>query len=133
VSFILLTFGVNQNIKIMLINFSHPAFKDENGKEVVFQLEGKMEVCPRCQGTGSHVREDIDDSRLVDMYHEDGDYEALDAYFKGSMDVICTQCNGRNVVPVPVLDEEMQKEIDEWNQAEWEYQREVAAERRMGA
>lgn len=116
------------------INFSHPAFTDaETGEEIVFQLEGKMEVCSRCQGTGSHVREDIDDSRLVDMYHEDGDMEALERYFAGSMDVTCTVCNGNNVVPVPVLDEEMQKEIDEWHQAEWEYQRECDAERRMGA
>lgn len=116
----------------MIVEFSHPAFK-KDGKEVVFQLEGKYEVCPRCQGTGSHVREDIDDSRLVDSYHEDGDYEALERYFAGSMDVTCTQCKGRNVVAVPVLDEEMQKRIDEYNQWEWEYRRECEAERRMGA
>ena len=116
------------------INFSHPAFTDaETGKEIVFQLEGKREVCPRCDGSGSHVRDDLDDSRMVDDMREDGDDEGLARYFGGAFDEVCTQCHGENVISVPVLDDEMQKEIDDWHQAEWEYQRECAAERRMGA
>ena len=117
----------------MKINFSHPAFTDENGKEIVFSLDGKMVVCPRCNGTGSLVRDDIDDSRLVDSYHEDGDMEGLERYFAGAFDVTCTQCKGKNVVAEPVLDDEMAKEINDWHQAEYEYQRECDAERRMGA
>jgi hypothetical protein len=115
------------------INFSHPAFTDEEGKEIVFQLEGKMVVCPRCDGSGSHVRDDLDDSRMVDDMREDGDDEGLERYFAGAFDEVCTQCHGENVIPSPVLDDEMQKEINEWHQAEWEYQRECDAERRMGA
>ena len=99
-------------------------------------VNGKMIVCPTCQGTGSHVRRDIDDSRLVDMYHEDGDYDGLERYFKGAFDEVCTQCKGKNVVldaNYESVPEWARNAIDDWNQAEWEYQREVAAERRMGA
>jgi hypothetical protein len=117
----------------MKINFSHPAFTDEDGKVIVFRLEGEMAVCPTCNGTGSHVRHDLDDSRMVDSMREDGDDEGLERYFNGAFDEVCTQCNGKNVVAEPVLDDEMAKEIDQWHQAEWEYRRECEAERRMGA
>ena len=117
--------------------FTHPALTEgENEEEVVFWLSGKMEVCQECGGTGSHVRRDIDDSAMVDSMREDGDDEGLEAYFGGAYDVRCTRCNGANVVLVPNMDEmdaEFLKRIQEWEQSEYEYQRECAAERRMGA
>ena len=117
--------------------FTHPALNDsETDEEQVFWLSGKMEVCPECGGTGSHVRRDIDDSAMVDSMREDGDDEGLEAYFGGAYDVRCTRCNGANVVFAPNMEELGEanlKAISDWHQAEWEYQRECAAERRMGA
>jgi hypothetical protein len=118
----------------MKINYTHPAFTDdETGEEKVFQLESKREVCPRCQGIGRHSREDIDDSYLVDIMIADGDEEGLEGYYNGNYDVICTVCNGQNVVDAPVFPEWMQKKLNEWYRWEAEYRRECDAERRMGA
>ena len=133
-SFILLIFGVNQNTKIMKKNYSHPAFTDsETGEQKVFQLECKKEVCSRCQGHGRHSREDIDDSYLVDIMIADGDEEGLENYYNGAYDVICTVCEGQNVVDAYVFPKWMQEKLNEWYRWEVEYAREVAAERRMGA
>ena len=118
----------------MKLKFSHPAFTDEDtGEEIVFQLEGKKEVCPRCQGIGRHSREDIDDSYLVDIMIADGDEEGLEGYRNGNYDVICTQCNGNNVVDVPNLTDEMQEKLNDWYQCESESRRIEAQERACGA
>jgi len=109
------------------IKFEHPAL------DKPIMVEGKFEVCPRCHGTGGHERDDIDCSALVDSMREDGDEEGLASYFNGGYDVLCTECNGRNVVFAPILPKKIAALIDEWHRCEREYAREVAAERRMGA
>mgnify|MGYP001086322777 CR=1 FL=1 len=123
---------------------SHPALAyvegHENDAEWVdgdtILVTGHMEVCPTCQGTGSHVRHDLDDSAMVDSMREDGDYEGLEAYFGGAFDEICTECDGKNVVLVPDWES-----IPEWARKAMKrfdddraYDRAVMeAERRMGA
>ena len=117
--------------------FTHPALDDsETGEERVFWLTGKMEVCPECGGTGSHVRRDIDDSRLVDAMMEDGDDEGLERYHQGAYDVRCTRCDGANVVLAPNMDElgaEKLEAIHEWHQAEQESWATAMQESRAGA
>ena len=99
-------------------------------------VTGKMEVCPSCGGTGSHVRRDIDDSKLVDMMREDGDYEGIEGYFAGDYDVTCETCRGANVVTSPDWDQVDPKLIaimSDWDQCARETQAEQDAERAMGA
>jgi len=106
---------------------------DETGTILV---PGHMVVCPACGGTGSHVRRDIDDSRLVDMMQEDGDLEGIEDYFNGAYDVQCQTCHGANVILEPYWDQVpdwAQKCIEDWNRSERESQEEQDAERAMGA
>jgi hypothetical protein len=121
---------------------SHPALAyvegHENDAEWVdddtILVEGEMVVCPTCQGTGSHVRHDLDDSAMVDSMREDGDEEGLEAYFNGAFDERCTECNGNNVVLAPRnVPEWAAKAMRRWDDQK-EYDRAIQeAERRMGA
>jgi RecJ-like exonuclease len=62
-------------------------------------LPAKFEVCPRCEGTGSHVNPAIDGNGLTrDDFDEDPDF--AEAYFAGDYDVRCEECKGRRVVTV---------------------------------
>jgi len=85
------------------LRFEHPALKycDEHDGTDFLMVDGKMEVCPECQGTGSHVRKDLDDSAMVDSMREDGDDEGLRRYFSGAFDEVCRVCGGDNVVLEP--------------------------------
>jgi len=118
----------------------HPALKyvenDEHDGDDRIYVSGQMEVCPRCEGTGVHDRQDIDTTKLVDDMREDCDYEGLENYFNGSYDVVCTRCKGKNVVFVPIA-EEIPKwasdAIESWDREEANSRAEAEAERRMGA
>jgi len=122
---------------------SHPALEyvegHENDAEWVdgdtILVTGRMGVCPMCEGTGYHVRHDLDDSALVDSMREDGDEEGLEAYFNGAYDEVCTECGGKNVVLVPDEDsipEWARKAMKRFND-DRDYDRAVMeAERRMG-
>lgn len=72
---------------------------DECGDEVQFNVPGKYEVCPRCDGVGKHdhpafsngfTREDMDD-----------DPDFAEEYKSGRYDVECSKCHGKRVVCVP--------------------------------
>jgi hypothetical protein len=109
------------------IRFEHEALDEP------IMVNGEYKVCPVCQGTGQHERRDIDCSRLIDNMREDGDDEGIEAYFSGAYDVNCTNCGGLRVVFEPVLPEWAAKKLEDWYRCEREYERECAAERRMGA
>jgi hypothetical protein len=111
----------------MKLKFEHPALDEP------IMVAGKNEVCPTCSGYGKHERRDIDTSLYVESMIEDGDDEGLERYYRGSCDIICTKCNGKNVVFVPILPDSVQEKIWEWEDAEREHRAEVAAERRAGA
>jgi hypothetical protein len=117
------------------VKFEHPAIKyhEIDGNMGFIMVDAKYAVCPRCGGEGHHERDDIDCSRIVDSYHEDGDYEALERYFEGAFDVLCTTCNGMRVVLDPILPEWIVKEIHEYNECMRQTRAEQEAERRMGA
>ena len=107
--------------------------------ELTVELPGKCIVCPRCNGSGSHVNPAIDGHGLSsEDFAEDPDFE--EAYFSGRYDVRCEECHGNNVIEI--VDEEACKRKLSWwkgmlrhireENARREYERESAYERRMG-
>lgn len=71
--------------------------EDDDGYE--HDLPTKFEICPTCDGRGTHVNPSIDAQGLTgEDFAEDLDFE--EAYFAGRYDVPCYECEGRNVVPV---------------------------------
>ena len=120
------------------LKFQHDALKyaEEHDGTDFLMVEGKMEVCPECQGTGSHVRHDLDDSAMVDSMREDGDDEGLRRYFSGAFDEVCRVCGGDNVVLEPNWDDVpvwAQKAIESWEASARLDAQITAQERRMGA
>lgn len=103
--------------------------EDANGVE--HQLPTRFELCPRCQGHGTHTNPAIDGHGISpEEFAEDPDFE--DAYFAGRYDVTCQDCNGLRVIEV--VDEERltQEQHTAWEshlEAEREYQRDYASER----
>lgn len=98
-------------------------------------LPVKLDVCPNCQGKGSHVNRNIDSHGITaEEFAEDPDFE--EAYFSGVYDVPCDECKGLRVVEVVNRDActpEILKEYDEQLQEDCDYQTQCAAELRMGA
>lgn len=100
---------------------------DETDKEVSF----KFEVCPTCNGRGSHVNPSIDCGGITQEDFNNDPSFASD-YMDGVYHVPCYQCKGKNVVPVCNDSkyvnylQELQEELDEMEEI-------YAAERRMGA
>ena len=119
------------------LKFTHPALDDqETGEQKIYWLEGIMVVCPECGGTGSHVRRDLDDSKLVEMLDADGDYEGLERYYAGAYDERCRGCDGKNVQLVPnedALSAEDHERIQSWYESEQESRQIEMQERRAGA
>jgi hypothetical protein len=116
--------------------YTHPALTDENDKPVYLLVPVRKAVCPRCGGHGTHERQDIDMSRVVDSMNEDGDVDGLESYYKGKFDVICTECHGNNVVDE--IDQEYMesnypeecKQIREYERDAYEDRKYAEAERR---
>ena len=72
-------------------------YEATSGVEFNFKLPTKFEVCPRCEGRGSHVNPSIDGHGLTaEDFRDDPDFR--DAYFAGVYDVTCEGCNGLRVV-----------------------------------
>jgi len=99
----------------------------------------KFEVCPLCHGTGKHVSPNVDSHGICsDEWSEMGP-EGQEDYMSGAYDVVCYECSGRNVVPVPQDEANLTKAqrkllklIDDRQQADADYASECAEERRMG-
>lgn len=124
-----------KNFKLQHQAFKYVEHPDHDGSDHIW-VSGKMEVCPQCCGTGSHVRKDLDDSAMVDSMREDGDDEGLAAYFNGAFDERCTLCNGKNVVLQANEDsipEWAQNAMSEWAESESESRAIEMQESRMGA
>jgi hypothetical protein len=100
------------------------------------EFPAKYEVCDRCQGEGRHTNPSIDGngitgSEMQEILADDPDF--LEDYMGGKYDVTCHVCHGNRVVLV--VDEEsctpeQLSEYLEREKEEYEYQMEVAAERR---
>jgi hypothetical protein len=109
---------------------------DESGGKRFYVLPSKNEVCGRCRGTGVHNHPAF--SNGFSRNDEFVDEDFLEDYWSGVHDVVCEDCNGWNVVPVP--DEERFTDLDrrvselweQYLQSEADYRKECAQERRMG-
>jgi hypothetical protein len=94
----------------------------------------RYDVCPTCDGRGSHVNPSVDcDGLTAEDFAEDPDLAEM--YMDGVYDVTCYGCNGRNVVPVideDRCDPEIMALVNARLTDEAAYRREAEAERRMG-
>ena len=80
---------------------------EETGDEVEHELPARMEVCPRCDGHGTHLNPSIGEHAYTrEEFDETFDDEDREEYFRrgGKYDVQCLSCRGKNVVAV--VDEE---------------------------
>lgn len=84
------------------------------------QLPGKMEVCPRCEGKGSHVNPAVDGNGLTrEDFDEDPDF--AEDYFGGVFDICCEECKGMRVVCVPDIFDHEDRVLPEFKDI-WEYE-----------
>ncbi len=92
-------------------------------------------VCPACQGEGRYVNPSIDSEGISAEEWSEWTPDSREAYLSGGYDVACQECNGNNVVQRlrPDAPPNLLHSWEWWEQDEWNYQAEVAAERRMGA
>jgi hypothetical protein len=92
----------------MKIQFYHECFEyNENFislNSTSISLDAERIVCPTCNGNGHHFRTDLDENDMVNSFNEDGDNDGFEAYLNGSFDQKCTECEGRNIVDVPLWD-----------------------------
>jgi hypothetical protein len=71
-----------------------------NDAAVEVSLPAKFEVCPRCEGTGSHTNPSIDGNGITASEMEELGDEFREDYLRGAYDVTCHKCNGDRVISV---------------------------------
>lgn len=114
----------------MLVTF---AIEDEDENEVEYTIPVCFEVCPTCEGKGSHVNPSIDSHGLSrEDFDEDPDFR--EEYFSGAYDVTCYACSGKRVVIEPKSDFKSPAALAlaAWQDAEARDVRERIAEERWG-
>lgn len=107
---------------------------DDEDNELIIELAWRYEVCPTCEGRGTHVNPSIDSGGLT-REDFDADPDFHDSYMSGMYDVTCYQCGGKRVVPSVDWDKlspEHAELYEKHLREEEAYAREVAWERRMG-
>ena len=110
----------------------------EGDESTSYTLPVKMEVCPTCNGRGTHINPSIDASGITedsDMW-EDCDEYGENNYLSGRYDVTCYTCKGRNVVASIDRKGADKKALKVWEsreREEREYQATCRSERLMGA
>lgn len=120
---------------------SRPQLELEGPDGELVRVPARARVCPRCDGTGTHVNPAVDGHGISmdEWYGPEWDDDSREAYMAGRYDVTCEECGGANVVLVPdvarctygqkralVLERQRQRHVAE-------SRAEQAAERRMGA
>lgn len=113
-------------------------YLDDDTEEIV-QFPAKFELCPTCNGKGSHVNPGIDSHGITsDEWHNNWSYEEREQYMSGGYDVSCYECNGRRVVPVVDEDrcsDDIKGKLALWNkqlEAQARYDSEYRKEVEMG-
>ncbi len=71
-----------------------------NGEEIEHAMPARFEVCPTCQGRGTHVNRAIDGNGITASEMEELGDDFREDYMSGMYDVTCEECRGRNVVAV---------------------------------
>jgi RecJ-like exonuclease len=109
------------------------------------ELPAKFEVCPCCQGHGTHLAASLGGYAYTqeEFYESFSDEVDRAEYFKrgGIYDVLCEECRGRNVVLVVdeeacLCDPRLKPIFEAWREQEEEralFERECRAERAMEA
>ena len=95
----------------------------------------KFEVCPTCEGKGTHVNPSIDSNGITgEEWDRDWSYEDRENYINGFYDVSCYECYGKRIIPVPddYNDKEILKAIQDYKESEYAYANERAMEIKMG-
>jgi hypothetical protein len=110
--------------------------EDEDGVETAHSLPTSMQVCPTCDGRGTHVSPGVD-AGGYDGSDEDYDPDTGESlYWSGAYDVTCHTCHGRNVVPSidrAAADKATLSLWDRREEEDEEYEAVCRAERMMGA
>lgn len=114
----------------MIITFE---YEDDEGEMIAVELPAKFEVCPLCNGKGSHVNPSIDAHGLTSEDF-DNDPNFREDYFSGVYDQDCNECHSKRVVPVPsdLSNKEDLVRFEKLLQDEAQYRREIAYEMKMG-
>lgn len=106
----------------------------EDGSGAPIEATLKWEVCPTCEGRGSHVNPSIDSHGLTaEDFAEDPDFK--EDYMRGLYDQPCNECHGRRVVPVidpERNDAKLIKALERWERNEAASRYERQCEMRMG-
>lgn len=130
--------AANRRNRLRIINGQMKAHIDvmneDGSEEIDVEVPIIFEVCPTCEGKGTHVNPSIDAGGLsADDFMEDPDF--TEEYVNGLYDVDCYECGGNKVIPVlnrDIIDEELLSRIDEQEKADLEHRMEIEAERRAG-
>lgn len=96
----------------------------ENGD---LELPGRFEVCPRCEGRGTHVNPNVDGNGLSAEDFDEAGPEFREDYMAGVYDVPCDECGGQRVVAVP----DFERWTDEQRLTYEDQQRSLAESRRI--
>jgi len=109
-------------------------FENDEGEVTTYTLPAMYEVCPTCDGKGTHVNPAIDDNGIsAQEFIEDPDFQ--EAYFYGAYDVACYECQSKRVVPRVDADRADKAALKAWElhlKSEYEYRSMCEAERRFG-
>lgn len=117
-------------------------YLDSDGDVQEGELPCRMEVCPTCEGHGTHLTPSMrNHAYSAEEFHESFDDEEASEYFRrgGRYDVVCEECHGKNVVPT--IDEEACRSEEDkailagyhkHQKDLWDMRAEEEAERRMG-
>lgn len=89
---------------------------DDETADVEVRLPARHDVCPRCEGRGTHDHPAFANGITSSEWNgPDWDEESRERYMSGGYDVRCSTCDGKRVVLVPD-DEQMSVE----QKAQWE-------------
>lgn len=72
----------------------------------------KYQVCPRCEGEGTHTNPSIDGNGITSSEWAEWDEEDREMYMTGGYDVQCELCKGQRVVTVTDLAEHAEYRAD---------------------
>lgn len=111
-------------------------FYDDEGEEVTHSFPSINEVCPRCEGYGTHLTPSIGQHAysIEEFYESFDDEEDRASYFQrgGKYDVTCEKCKGNKVVEVvdeAKLTAEQKVLYEQWQESEEERYREDESDR----
>lgn len=127
--------GARSTIKVTTI--------DDEGCEHEHELPARREVCPRCEGYGTHLNPSIGEHAYTREEFEESFHDPEDRaeYFKrgGIYDVTCERCKGERVIDVLdraacTTDEQRAalKVYDRQQREDRDYQALCASEQRFG-